>query len=50
MAGHPRSASFFENESKHGDEGGADRLVQNAILGKNFDTAVFGHDENKAED
>ena len=31
---HLRSASFSENNSRHGDGGGADRLVSNAVLDK----------------
>ena len=41
---HTSSASFIENNSRHGDWGGADRLDQNAILDKNVDKAVFGSD------
>ena len=37
------SASFFENNWKHRDGGGVDKLIQNAILGKNADRAIFGH-------
>ena len=44
---HDISASFFENNSRHGDGGGTDQLVQNAILGKNVDKAVFGNDSAK---
>ena len=29
---HEIRASFFENNSKHGDGGGTDQLVKNAIL------------------
>ena len=39
---HDSSASFFENNSRHGDGSGADILVQNAIFSKNVDKAVFG--------
>ena len=38
------SASFSENNSKHGDGSSDNRLVHNAILGKNVDRAVFGSD------
>ena len=31
---HPGSATFLENNARHGDSGGADRLVQNTVLGK----------------
>ena len=41
---HTSSAWFFENSSRHGDGDSAVRLVQNAILGKNVDKAVFGSD------
>ena len=37
---HPSYASFFENDAKHGDDGGAHRFVQNAILSKNLDRVV----------
>ena len=32
---HDISVLFFENNSRHGDGGDTDQLVQNAILGKN---------------
>ena len=32
---HASSASFVKNSSRHGNGSSADRLVQNAILGKN---------------
>ena len=38
---HASSASFLENKSRHEDGGGADRLIQNAILEKNVDGAIF---------
>ena len=38
---HDISASFFENNSIHGDGGGTDQLVQNEMCGKNVDKAVF---------
>ena len=41
------SASFFKNNSRHGDGGSIDPLVQNGILGKNVGTAVFGNDSAK---
>jgi len=41
---HVSSASFLKNNSRHGDEDDADRLVQNAILGKNVGKAVFRSD------
>ena len=46
---HASSASFFENNSRHGDGGSADRLVQNSMLGKNVDTAIFGSDLAKSK-
>ena len=44
---HDISASFFENNSRLGDGGGTDQLVQNAIFGKNVDKTVFGNDSTK---
>ena len=44
---HDISASFFENYSRYEDGSGTDQLVQNAILGKNVDKAVFGNDSEK---
>ena len=41
---HDVNALFFENNSQHEDGDGTDQLVQNAILGKNVDRAVFGSD------
>ena len=41
---HDISALFFENNSRHGDGGGTDQLVKNAILGKKVNKAVFGND------
>ena len=38
------SASFFENNLRHKDGKGADRLVHNAILGKNVNKAGFESD------
>ena len=38
------SALFFVNNSRHGDGGGADKIAQNTILGKNVDNAVSGSD------
>ena len=40
---HASSASLFENNSRRGEGGGADQLVQNAILGKNNNKAAFGN-------
>ena len=36
------SASFFENNMRHGDGGGADILILNAILIKNVDKNESG--------
>ena len=41
---HTSKVSFLENNSRHGDGGGTDQLVQNVILGKNVDKAAFGDD------
>ena len=41
---HARSESFFENNLKHRDGGGTDKLIQNAVPGKNVDRAIFVHD------
>ena len=41
---HASSASFSENNSRHGDWGGAVWLIQNAIICKNVDKADFGSD------
>ena len=41
---HASSASFFENNSRHGDGGSTDQLVQNGIFGINVDKAVVGSD------
>ena len=38
---HASRVSLVKNYSRHGVEGGADRLVQSAINGKNVDRAVF---------
>ena len=35
------SASFFENDSIHGDEGGVDKLDRNSILGKIVVKCIF---------
>ena len=44
---HASSASFFENNSRHGDGCGTDQLVQNAIFGNNINKTVFGSDSLK---
>ena len=44
---HDNSASFFENKSGHGDGGSTDQLVQNALLGKTVNKAIFGNDSVK---
>ena len=44
---HDISTLFFEKNSRHGEGGGTDQLVQNAILGKNADKAVFRKDSAK---
>ena len=44
---HACCRSFFQNNSRHGDGGGADRLIQNAIVGKNVEKAVFSRDQMK---
>ena len=41
---HASSASFFENNSRHGNKGSAHRLAQNAIFGRNVHKALFGSD------
>ena len=41
---HASIASFFENNLRHGGGGGIDGLIQNEILGKNVERAIFGHD------
>ena len=38
------SALFVKNNSRHVDAGGADRLVQTVILGKNVNKAAFESD------
>ena len=44
---HAISASFFDSRQRDG--GSADRLVQNAIFGKNVDRVAFGSDLVKLE-
>ena len=46
---HASSASFFENNSSHGDGHGTDQKIQNANFGKNVDKAVFGSDLAKSK-
>ena len=47
---HSNSASFFGNNSRHGDGGGTDQLLQNAMFGKHGDKDVFGSDFMKLKD